>query len=167
MELGTLAAISGIAGTAVSAVGALQQGRAQAAAAEQQARMAEFQRKQMEIKANEEFAASQRDAEQLARERDLGLSRMQARASASGAEATSADVQKLAEEMDRYGTFRQQMALYGGASRQQGLREQGVLTGMEAESLRRSAGTYRTAGVFDALGTGLSGISTMARYRAG
>ena len=127
--------------------------------------MADYQRKQLEIKANEEFAAAQREASYEKRKKDLLLSTARARAGGSGFDPKSSDYLRNEEDIASAGDYHRAMLLYGGASRQQGLREQGVLTGMEANSLRQAAGSYRTAGLIGGLGNAFSGISTMARYR--
>ena len=161
--LPALSAVAGIAGTAMSAFGAIQQGRQQAAAANQQAQMAEFQQKQLDIKANEEFAAAQQEGFQLKRNKELALSTAQTR----GAKSGFMPDWKNAEETEAYGTLQQQMAQYGGASRQQGLREQAKLTGMQADDLRNAANQYQTAGMVGGATAALSGLSDLGLQYSG
>lgn len=146
-----LPVLATIAGTAVSAAGSIAAGRAQERAAEHRAQ-------QLEIKAKEEKAAAQRESMQLRRRKELAISSAQARAGASGFDPGSSGTLDIIGEIERYGTLQEQTALYGGLSREQGLLD-------SATGERITGASQRTAGYYDAAGTILGGISSMARYR--
>ena len=76
--MAALAAIISIAGTALSVVGAVQQGKSQRAAAE-------YEAKQQERSGREALAASQRQAQEKRMQTDVQLSRVRAIAAGSGA----------------------------------------------------------------------------------
>ena len=126
--LAPLMIIASVAGTALSAMGTIAQGKAQAAALQAQADQARLQAKynadvhnwqaaQLEVQGKDEQATAQRQAIQMRREKNLALSRLQATAAGSGFDATSGDVLHNAEEIAKYGTFRENMASYGGQAR--------------------------------------------------
>ncbi len=148
-----LSAVIGIAGTAVSAVGTIAAGKAEQDAAN-------YEAAQLEIKANEEMAAGQKEAMQLNRRKKLALSALQNRAAASGFTATDKTAMDLTGEIASYGTFQEQLAQYGGKSRQQGLRD-------SAKGRRLSGRAAAKGAKIGALGTIVGGISTYsnpARY---
>lgn len=190
--LETLAALSLIAGgvgTAVSAVGTIASGqeRAQIGAAEQQRMNAEgvaayqaadYEAKQYDIQAKEERAAGQRDAEALRRQKKLALSTLQARGAASGFTATDPTTLALADEIEKYGTLQEKMALYGGESRGSSLEATAAGRRFSGRTAYESAlmggniaaatgDMYRRASTYSAAGTILGGISTMAKYSYG
>lgn len=185
--LGALATIASIAGTAVSAVGTIAAGRAQAAQYQAQAQAhqmqaranmqaAEFEAAQLELQGNEELAASQQEMEEARRRKQLALSTLQARAAGSGFTATDPTTLNLSDEISKYGTLQQQMALYGGQSRKAGLLSQAearrfegetglAISGYESAALRQAASAARSGSYLSAAGTILGGISSMAgRY---
>ena len=101
-------------------------------------------------------ARAQQDALTLARKKRLELSRLQARAAASGFGAADPTVLDLTGEVAQYGTLDQQLARYGGEVR--------------AEDRRASAAGARAQGAaalrnahFNAAGTVLGGVSSMFR----
>ncbi len=138
-------------GSAISAAGTIAAGKAK-----QQA--AEFQAKQLDIKAGEEQAAGQQEAQQISRRKELAQSTLQARAAGSGFSATDPTALDLAGEIEKFGTMQEQMALYGGQSRAAGLRDAATGQRITGEAARR-------ASTFDAAGTILGGASSMARFR--
>lgn len=147
--LSAIATIASLAGTAVSAIGTIAAGRAQK-------QMADHQAAQLEVRAKEERATAQQDALEIARKQRLELSRIQARAAASGFGATDPTVLDLTGEAAEYGTFRQQIARYGGEARAEDLKA-------SAEGERaRGAAALQSAG-FSAAGTILGGVSSMFR----
>lgn len=146
--LAALSAIASIAGTVVSAAGTIAAGKAQ-----QQA--AEYQAKQQELKAKEEQAAAQRDAEQYKRKKELTLSTLQTKAAGSGFSASDPTSLALADEITKYGTYQEQLAMYGGTSRAAGLESQAMLSRMEGKAKMSAARSSAT-------GTILGGISSMA-----
>lgn len=103
-------------GTAASVAGTIAQGRAQNAAAQ-------FEAKQMDMKAKEETAAAQREAEQKRREGLLVGSRQQALAAASGGGAGSdaPTIVKLMSETAGQAEYNAQSEMFGGTQRAAGL----------------------------------------------
>lgn len=165
-ELAIISAVASLAATGVTAMGTIAAGKAK-----QQA--AEYEAAQLDVKAKEELAASQRDAEELRRKKDLTLSTLQANSAASGFSATDPTTLALADEISRYGTVQEQMAMYGGVSRSEGIEAQAAGRRMEGAAARRGA-TYeaigtglaqlgRIGGGEKASGTILGDISSMAR----
>lgn len=150
-DLGTIAMISSLVGGVVQAGGDLRAGRAQ-----QQA--ANYEAAQLDIKAKEEMAAAQLDAQQLRRNKELALSTLQARSAASGFSATDPTTLDLAGEIQEYGTLQEQLALYGGKSRRAGIEAQ-------AEGQRAGGSAAAQGSGYSAFGSILGGVTGMARYR--
>ena len=147
-----IANIATIGGAAVSAIGTLAGGRAQQ-------RAANYEAAQLDVKGKEEQAAARHEADQLRRRRDLALSSLTARSAASGLSATDPTTLALGEDITRYGTVQEQMAMYGGTSRKQGREAQADVRRAEGEAAR--TGSY-----WRAAGSILGGVSTIAdRYR--
>lgn len=151
--------ISSVIGSAVSAVGTIAAGNAQADAIEQQA---DFEAKQLEIKAKEEKAAAQRDAFAEQRKKNLAQSALTARAAGSGFSATDPGTLDIAGEISRYGTYNEQMAMYGGRSRSAGLRSQAEATLYQGATNAQAA---KTSSYFDAASTIIGGASNLAKYQ--
>jgi hypothetical protein len=147
-ELAIISAIATAAGSVMQAQGTIAAGKA----AQQSA---EFEAQQLDIKAKEEQAAAQREAFEHKRKTDLTLSELQSRAATSGFTATDPTALALADEISRYGTYQQQMAQYGGASRRAGTQAQAGARRMEGRAARKAAG-------YSAAGTILGGISSIA-----
>lgn len=118
MELATLAALSSLAAGGVAAVGSIAAGEAQADYLQQQGhaqqQAAEFEAKQLDINAKNEQATAQRQMLQLRRQKKLALSSLQARAAGSGFTATDPTSLSIADEIEKYGTYQEQAAMYGG-----------------------------------------------------
>lgn len=151
-ELATIATLisagTAMAGAAVSAQGTLAAGKAA-----QQA--ANYEAAQLDIKAKEEQAASQREALEHKRKKDMALSEVQSKSAASGFSATDPTALAIADEISRYGTMQEQMAMYGGESRRTGIEAQAAGRRMEGAAARQGA-------KYSAVGTILGGVSTMA-----
>ena len=182
--LATIATIASIASAGLTAVGTIAAGRAQAAEADAQAQLvqqraqaenlaAEFEAKQIEGQALEEKAQGQQDMLELRRRKNLALSSLQARAAGSGFTATDPTALALAGDITEYGTLQEQMALYGGTSREAGLRSSAAArrfnaasgisaAGLEAGALRQAGRAARTGSYLSAAGTIAGAASTMA-----
>jgi hypothetical protein len=149
--LSTVATVASIAGTAVTAAGTIAAGKQAEATAKGEAL-------QLEAKGKEEQAASQRDAEEFRRRKNLALSTLQANSAASGFTATDPTALALSDEISRYGSLQEQMAAYGGASRRAGLEDQAAGRRIEGKAARQGS-------MYSAAGTILGGITSMAdRY---
>lgn len=140
---GGLGSTLGAIGSVVSGVGTIAAG-----AAEQQS--ANFEAAQMEQKAKEEVAASQRDALQKRKEGAILNSRAQALAAASGGGAgtDAPTIVKLMGQTAGEADYNAQTAMYGGYSRAAGLRD--------------SAKARRASGQASLLGSVLGGFGSMA-----
>jgi hypothetical protein len=179
--------ILSIVGTVVSAAGTLAAGRQAQAQAEYQARAfeqqgkiqqqgLEYEARQLELAGKEEQAASQREADDQKREKNLALSRLQTQASASGFTATDPTSLAIADEIARYGTFKQQIAAYGGKARRANLEDQAAGARYEGEAAiaganasaagaRLSGRSARQQSLFSAFGTLAGGLSKgLSRY---
>lgn len=148
-----IAMIASIAGTAVSAAGTIAAGKAAKQAAD-------YEAKQLDIKALEEQAAGQRESEQYARKKELALSSLQAGAAGSGFSATDPTALALAGDIAKYGTYQEQMAEYGGESRRAGLESQATARRLEGRAAMKAAR-------YGAAGTILGGISSLASKYGG
>ena len=152
-ELAVISAIAGMAGSFVQAQGTIAAGKAAQASAN-------YEAQQLDIKAKEEQAAAQRDAQEFGRRKDLALSELQSKSAGSGFSATDPTTLAIADEVAKYGTMQEQMAMYGGESRRTGIEAQA--TGRRMEGKAAMAGARSSA-----LGTILGGISSMAGKFAG
>lgn len=141
----TIAPIATVIGTGVSAMGTIAAGKA----AKQSA---DYEAAQLEIKAKEEKAAGQRQAQEFARRKDHALSTLQARGASSGFTATDPTTLAIADEIARYGTMQEQMAEYGGTSRMVG-------TQAQAEGRRMEGRAASSGARSKAFGTILGGIA--------
>lgn len=133
----------GTIGTIASGVGAVLTAGSTLAAGKQARQNAELEKAQLDIKAKEEQAASQREAEQYRRRKELALSQITNKAAASGFTATDPTTLAIADEVAQYGTVQEQMALYGGTSRRAGLEAQGQAA--LAEGIAKEKGTKWSA----------------------
>lgn len=144
--LAAVGAVVGLIGTAVSAMGTIAAGQAQSAAAD-------YQAQQLERKAAEERAASQREAFTKKQEVDLVQSRIQAGAAASGLGTLDPTIQDLAGDTEVQGQMNQKMVRYGGEQRRAGLLDQ-------ASAARATGKAEEQGSIFGAVGTMIGGASS-------
>lgn len=169
-ELPFIALAATAASTVVSAIGTIASGNAEADLAMKTAdarnKSAQFEARQLDIQAKDEFASGQREAQQLKRQKTLALSNLQAQGAASGFSATDPSNLAIADEIERYGSVQEGMALYGGSARAQNLNlnaEARRFSGASEVSLASDyASNRRKAAKMSAIGTILGGASTMA-----
>lgn len=137
-------------GSALGAIGSVVSGVGTIAAGVAQNNAAKFEAAQMEQKAKEEVAASQRDAMQKRREGAILNSRAQALAAASGGGAgtDAPTIVKLMGQTAGEADYNAQTAMYGGYSRAAGLRD--------------SAKARRASGKASLLGSVIGGFGDMA-----
>lgn len=134
-------------GALVSGVGTIAQGVAANNAAK-------FEAQQMDMKAKEERAASQREAAQDRKEAQLAMSRQQALAAASGGGSgvDAPTIVKLMSDTAGQGELNAQMRMYGGEQRARGL--------MDSAKARRMSGRASLLGSFaGGFGQAAKGIS--------
>lgn len=139
--------IAGILGAATSAIGTISAGAAEK-------RNQDYLAKQEEMKAKEETAASQREAQQNRTEGELANSRAQALAASSGGGAGSdaPTIVKLMSDTAGQSTLNANTTLYGGMERAAGLRD--------SAKGRRAAGKASFLGsVLGGFGQAASGVS--------
>lgn len=138
--------IAAIAGTALSAAGTIAAGQAEK-------RNADYIAKQEEMRGQEEFAASQREAQQYKREASLAQSRAQALAAASGGGAgtDAPTIVKIMSDTAGQGALNANTAIYGGVSRRAGLMDSA--RGRRASGRASLMGSYLSA--FGQTATGL------------
>lgn len=169
-ELAVISAIAAGAGAVVSAAGTIASGNAEADLAMRQGvarnQSAQFEAKQLDINAKDEKAMAQREAQQLGRQKRLALSSLQAKGAASGFSATDPSNLAIADEISKYGTLQEDMAMYGGESRANDLRLNAASRRYSGANELEYAAQYgdarRTAAKYSAFGTILGGASTMA-----
>jgi len=109
------------AGTGLSAYGTIAGGKSDQQAADyraqqlrQQAELTRQQADETRAAGKMELAGAQVDAAELKRRKELALSTQQARAAAGGFTATDPTALALADEVERYGTLQERMAVFGG-----------------------------------------------------
>jgi hypothetical protein len=151
--MAAISAVLGVVGSLVSAAGTMAAGKAQ-----QQA--AEYEAKQLEIKGMEERAAAQREGQEHEKKTDLALSSLQARGATGGFSATDPTALAIGDEIAKYGTYQQQLAMYGGESRQAGLEAQAEGRRMEGRAARQGA-------KYAALGTIIGGVGGAFKTMSG
>lgn len=157
-----VSAVATIGGMAMQLASANAAAAAQKAAGQAAKQSADFEAAQLDIRAKEEQAAAQRESEQIRRRRDLALSSLTARSAASGFSATDPTTLSIGDEITRYGTTQEQMAMYGGASRRAGVESQAAGRRFEGEAALRGANLSASARRYDAAGTILGGVSNLA-----
>lgn len=131
----------GVVGTVVSAVGTIAGGMAAKD-------MAEHQAAQMEREANTARAIGSREAMDKRKEQRFLLSKLQARAAASGGAADDPTVVDLAGDVAQRGEYEALVAMYRGENRARGMEDQAALT--------------RVKGQADMTGGILKGVGTLA-----
>lgn len=137
-----------VLGTVVSAAG-------QMAAANQEKAAADWQAKEYERQAKQERASAQAEALEEKRRTEGVLSTLQARSAASGFGATDPTVLALTEDIAKRGTYRQQLAQFGGEDRGVGLESKATATRLEA----RARATGARAQAFSTLLGGIGGLA--------
>lgn len=148
-----LATIASLAGSVIGALGTM-------AAGKQAQATANYEAKQLERKGDEEFAAKQREAEELRREKEHLLSRQQAVAGAGGFGALDDTVIDLAGDIYEGGAYREGISYYEGQEAKKGRQMQADARRMDGEQQKKGA-------TLSAAGTILGGIGSFAKSRAG
>lgn len=142
-----------LAGTAMSAYGSIQQGRAQNQAAK-------YEAQQMETNATATDAAGQHAALEKRRQQEILISRAQATAGASGFGAVDPDVLKVIGGITEEGERGFQTERYNAYSQSMAQRNQAVATRFEGKEAKRAsriqAGATVLSGIADAATVGFS-----------
>ena len=141
--------IIGLIGSGLQTMASIQQGKAQAAALE-------FEAKQREKQGAEELAASQREAMDKRRQGDEVLSRQVALSAASGGSATDASILDIYEDTATRAEYGAQVATYGGQSRKAGHLD-------AAAAARMKAAAAKKAGLMDGLASAISGFGSFVK----
>ena len=160
--IGSLIMGAQAAGTALTALGSIASGRAAAAQGRAGQQAAEFEAKQLDIKSKEEKAAGQQEMLQYRRQKNLALSRLQTVGAGSGFSATDPTSLALADEITKYGTFQEQLALFGGTARERDLQLAASGRRFEGASALALGKAKRNASYLNAAGTIIGGVSSMA-----
>jgi len=161
-DLATMAAIASIVGTGVGLAGSAISAKGTIAAGKAEQQVANYQAAQAEVKGKEERAAAQRDAMQYKRQMQLALSKLQNNAAASGFAATDEGTMDIAEEIAKYGTLQQQIAQYGGKSRQKGYQAQAQGLRLSGQAARQGAGYGATGTILAGAGNAIGGFGRFA-----
>lgn len=144
-----------VAGTVAQVAGSVVQGVATRRAGRAAQAGAEIEAQQLEAAAGEEVAAGQREGFEIDRQTDLLGSRQQAVAAASGAGGADPSITDAMSDVQREGSYRRNLALYGSIQRGRGLRAQ-------AEATRRSGVAANQGSRLAAAGTIIGGIGSAA-----
>lgn len=142
--MAAIGAIVGLLGTGLQVMASIQQGKAQEAAAE-------FEAKQREKAAAEEFAAGQRAALDKARETDEVLSRQRALAAASGGGVQDASILDIYEDTAQRGAYNEAVARYGGEERAKGQLDAAAAARLKGKSAAQGA-------MLSGIASGISGF---------
>lgn len=161
-ELAVISAIASLAAAGTTAVGSIVAGNAAKKQGDLERQAAEFEAKQTEIHAQEEFGAHQQEMLQLRRQKKLALSNLTANAAASGFSATDPTSLAVADEIEKYGTLQEQMALYGGTARSRELELAAAGKRFSGAASQGLGYARQTAGYLGAGGTILGGIGSFA-----
>lgn len=159
---GMFSTIMPIVSGAATIAGGMMQAQGQRQAAASQKANLDYQAKQLEMQGKEEQAAAQHEMFEKRREKDLALSALQARGAASGFETTDPTGMQIGEDIAKYGTLQEMMAMYGGKSRRAGLNAEAV--GRRAEGAAAVQGA-KSAAMGTILGGLTSGFSRFAEYK--
>lgn len=150
-----------VAGTALSAYGAYQQGQAADAAGKAAQVSADYQAKQMAVNAGQERAAAQRKAFEERRRGTLAQSKAQAVAAASGGGSLDPSIVDIMGDLEGEAQYNSNVALYEGEERARDL-ETGASIKRYEGAQARAAGKYeKRASTIKAAGSLLSGGSTL------
>lgn len=140
-------------------IGALVSAGATVAGGVAEKNASDFEADQLDMKAKEEAAASQREAAQNTKEAEYAMSRQQALAASSGGGAGSdaPTIIKLMSDVAGQGELNQQSTLYGGQQRAAGLIDQ-------AKGRRMSGKASLMGSVLSGFGQSAKGVGS---YGAG
>lgn len=138
-------------------IGALVSAGATVAGGVAEKRSSDFEADQLDAKAKEEAAASQREAAEATKEADVAMSRQQALAASSGGGAGSdaPTIVKLMSDVAGQGELNKQSILYGGQQRAAGLIDQ-------AKGRRASGRASLMGSTLGAFGQAAKGVSSYA-----
>jgi hypothetical protein len=125
---------------------ATMEAQARREAATSRNRALQYQASQLDMRAKEEQAAAQLEAQQFAREKRYAQSALQARAAGSGFDATDPTTLQIGSEIEKYGTLQEMMAAFGGRSRRAGLEAEATGRRAEGASILRGADYSDAAG---------------------
>jgi hypothetical protein len=147
---GVLSAVGSIVSTGISFMGAQQQASAAKQAAVQAQISAEYNAKQLESKAQQERAASQRTALETVRKGELTQSMLINRAAASGAGTTDESVLSLGEQIAGRSEYDRLADMFRGEDMARGLEDQAKAARYEgattAQGYRAQAQAYKLQG---------------------
>jgi len=148
----TIATVASVGGSVLSGLGQIQAGKAANASAK-------FQAAQMEQRAGQERASSQRVALEERRRAGIAMSNAQAAAASSGGGATDPTVLNITGDIAKQGEYNALSALFEGEERARGLQLQASSTRMEGKQAKRAG---MVSGVSTIIGG--SGNALMAKY---
>ena len=160
--MAALALVATVASSALTAMGTIAAGKTAEAQGRAKQQAAEFEAKQLDIKSKEEKAAGQNEMLQLRRQKNLALSRLQTVGAGSGFSATDPTSLALADEITKYGTYQEQLALFGGTARERDLQLAASGRRFEGESALALGKAQRNASYLNAAGTIIGGVSSIA-----
>lgn len=148
----TIATVASVGGSVLSGIGQIQAGKAANVSAD-------FQAKQMEQRAGQERASSQRVAIEERRRAAIAGSNAQAAAAASGGGATDPTVLNIQGGIAGQGEYNALSALFEGEEKGRGLELQATSARMEGKQAKR-------AGMVSGISTiiGGAGNALMAKY---
>jgi hypothetical protein len=119
---------------------------AELALGEASAQANEFRAKQYERQANEERAVGQNEAFDVRHQKELGMSKLIARAAASGGGVNNATIRKLGEGIEKEGEFRALTRMFTGENAARGFEDTATGERMTATAARSGAAA-RAAGL--------------------
>lgn len=157
-------AIAMAAGAALQAFGQIGSANALVTRAKRQQQAAAFNAEQLRVNAGQVQAASQRDAFFANEEADLLMSKLLARAGASGTAVNSPGILSLQAQIAERQAYRQAAILYGGKDKARTMEMQAKSGLYQADLAMADAKAGRRAGLFSAGATLLKGGASLYRY---
>lgn len=147
----------GVAATGLAGVGTILSAGSQIQAGNEAQIAGNFEASQLNQKANDTVATSQRAAAEQRRQSAILQSRAQAVAAASGAGASDPGVVNIVGDIAKEGEYRALTALYNGNDEARSLRIQAGLTKMQGQQAKQASRV-------EAVSTILSGGAKAASY---
>lgn len=150
-----------VGSTILSAVGQMQQGRAEEANARAQAQQLEYVAKQNEVNAGQERAAAQRRSAEARRQTRLKSSRAQALVAAGGGSTLDPSVIDIMGDIAAEGIYQSDLEIYEGEIRARGEETSASLRRYESEMARSAGKQAKKAGYMAAATSVLKGGSSL------
>ncbi len=153
--------ILGTIGTVLSVGSSLMQAGSQRSAGRAAAQNADFQARQLEQRAGQERASSQRDYIEQRRQTKIVQSNARAAAGASGGSVVDPTMLNIQSGIARQGDYNALTALFEGEERAKGLEFQGTTTRADGQAAKKAASSQARSTIMGA------GLTLFDKYSSG